>query len=57
MLIMGFILAYSFQYVENVSFFQDFRIIIKTIKKVFVKEGINAHNSATIDYFRGTGDK
>lgn len=48
---------FDVQYVDDVSFFHDLRIIFKTIKKVFVKEGINAHNSATMDYFRGTKDK
>ena len=34
-------------YLENISFSQDLRIIIITIKKVYLKEGITAENSST----------
>ncbi|WP_343751495.1 sugar transferase [Lentibacillus halophilus] len=41
------------QYVENVSFLDDWKIIFSTLKKVFVKEGINSETAATMEYFKG----
>lgn len=41
------------EYVDNVSFVGDWRIIILTLKKVFVREGINSENAATMEYFEG----
>ncbi len=40
-------------YVNNVSFFGDWKIIFFTIKKVFVKEGINSETAATMEPFKG----
>jgi len=40
-------------YVENCSFILDFRIVILTIKKVFMSEGISASGSMTTDKFKG----
>jgi lipopolysaccharide/colanic/teichoic acid biosynthesis glycosyltransferase len=40
-------------YVDNISFMTDLRIFFKTIKKVFVSEGINAVDSATTEAFKG----
>lgn len=45
---------FDVEYVDNVSFKNDIRIILKTIGKVFIKEGINSNSSATMDYFKGT---
>jgi len=42
------------EYVDNVSFIEDWKIILLTIQKVFVREGINSENSATIEPFKGT---
>lgn len=42
------------EYVENVSFIEDWKIIFLTIKKVFVREGINSETAATIEPFNGT---
>jgi undecaprenyl phosphate N,N'-diacetylbacillosamine 1-phosphate transferase len=42
------------EYVENVSFSEDWKIIFLTIKKVFVREGINSDTAATIEPFKGT---
>ncbi|WP_433745232.1 sugar transferase [Falsibacillus pallidus] len=42
------------EYVENVSFIEDWKIIFLTIKKVFVREGINSETAATIEHFKGT---
>lgn len=40
-------------YVENQSFGLDFRIIIKTLTKVFLREGVSAEGQATVEYFKG----
>lgn len=40
-------------YVDHVSFSLDCKIILKTIKKVFYKEGIAASESQTMPLFRG----
>lgn len=42
------------KYVEQVSLYGDWRIILSTIKKVFVREGIHSDNSATMEYFQGS---
>ncbi|MFC4025126.1 sugar transferase [Oceanobacillus longus] len=41
------------EYVDNVSFTGDWKIILMTIKKVFVREGINSETAATIEPFKG----
>lgn len=41
-------------YVENISFWTDLSILFKTVKVVFVKEGINSETSATMEDFTGT---
>jgi len=40
-------------YVDNVSFWLDVKIMLLTIKKVFVREGISAQGHATMDFFKG----
>lgn len=40
-------------YVDHVSFLLDLKIIFLTIKKVFVREGINSETSATMEPFTG----
>ncbi|WP_404459797.1 sugar transferase [Sutcliffiella horikoshii] len=42
------------EYVDNVGFIEDWKIIFLTIKKVFVREGINSETAATIEPFKGT---
>jgi len=42
------------EYVDSVSFIGDWKIIFLTIKKVFVREGINSETSATMEPFKGT---
>ena len=44
---------YDVWYVENLSFGLDVKIIIKTIKKVVISEGINTANMATTEAFNG----
>ncbi|WP_026679379.1 sugar transferase [Fictibacillus gelatini] len=41
------------EYVDNISFIGDWKIIFQTIKKVFVREGINSETSATMEFFEG----
>ena len=40
-------------YVDKISFKLDMKIIVMTIKKIVIKEGINSANSATINPFNG----
>ena len=42
------------EYVDNVSFIGDWKIILLTIKKVFVKEGISSNTSVTMEPFKGS---
>lgn len=41
-------------YVENVSFLLDLKIIMLTLKKVLIREGISAQGQATISAFNGS---
>lgn len=41
------------EYVDNISFMGDWKIIFATIKKVFVREGINSDSAATMEVFEG----
>lgn len=40
-------------YVDHCSFWLDVKIVFMTIKKVFVREGINSDTSATMEMFTG----
>jgi undecaprenyl phosphate N,N'-diacetylbacillosamine 1-phosphate transferase len=40
-------------YVDNVSFLGDCKIILLTIKKVLMRDGINSDSAATMEYFVG----
>lgn len=40
-------------YVDNINFIKDLKIIVLTIKKAFIREGINSETAATMDPFRG----
>lgn len=42
------------EYVDNISFIEDWKTIFLTIKKVFVKEGISSDTSVTMEPFRGS---
>lgn len=42
------------EYVDNVSFIGDWKIIFLTIKKVFVREGISSDSSVTMEAFKGS---
>ncbi|WP_426350461.1 sugar transferase [Alloiococcus sp. CFN-8] len=41
------------EYVNNITFLFDLKIICITIKKVFVKEGVNSASSVTMEKFMG----
>ena len=44
---------YDVWYVDNISFKLDLKIFFLSIKKTFVREGINSATSATMEYFNG----
>ena len=44
---------YDVWYVNNISLILDIKIVLLTIKKVFISEGINADNVATTEPFTG----
>ena len=44
---------YDVEYVRNLSFFMDVKIVFLTIKTVLVKEGISSESSATMEFFTG----
>jgi lipopolysaccharide/colanic/teichoic acid biosynthesis glycosyltransferase len=46
--------SFDVWYVENKSFWLDFKILLLTVKKVFVREGISADGHVTIEPFKGT---
>ncbi|MFI2857089.1 sugar transferase [Paenibacillus sp. JSM ZJ436] len=44
-------------YVDRMSFIEDCRIIGLTLKKVFVREGINSETAATMEVFKGNKER
>ena len=44
-------LEYDIEYVENITFINDVKIILATVKSVLVKEGINSEGMATAEDF------
>lgn len=46
--------GYDIEYVNNVSFLVDVRIIIQTIKYVVKRQGINSETCATMEEFKGS---
>lgn len=44
---------YDIEYVKNVSFINDVKICLKTIKLVFKQTGISQNNCATVEHFKG----
>ncbi|WP_159566744.1 sugar transferase [Budvicia diplopodorum] len=44
-------------YVENRTIWLDIKILFLTIKKVLIKDGINAEGSVTIEKFTGSNEK
>lgn len=41
------------EYVDNINFFGDFKIILLTLKKVLIREGISSNTSVTMAPFKG----
>jgi len=44
-------------YVDNISFIGDCKILFLTIKKAFIREGINFENGTTNNKFQGSNEK
>ena len=44
---------YDVEYVDNISFWLDLKIVFMTVKCVLVREGISANGSATMEAFKG----
>ena len=44
---------YDIEYVNNITFVNDCKIILKTIEKVLLREGINAGENVTMEKFKG----
>ena len=44
---------YDIEYVDNLSFLLDLKIIILTIKKVLIRDGISQVGNATMEEFKG----
>ncbi|HLR21305.1 MAG TPA: sugar transferase [Tissierellaceae bacterium] len=42
------------EYVDNISFINDWKIIFLTLKKVVVREGISSNTSVTMEPFQGS---
>lgn len=45
---------YDVWYVDHLSFILDVKILFKTIKKVFIREGISQNGHVTMDAFKGS---
>lgn len=49
--------AYDVEYVKKVSFGNDLKIIFQTVGSVLKRDGINSATSATMEEFKGSGEK
>ena len=45
---------YDVQYVDNITFIGDWKILFKTVGKVFKREGISSATSVTMEEFKGS---
>ena len=45
------------QYVDNITFWSDIRIILGTVKVVFKREGISSETAATMEEFMGSQEE
>lgn len=45
---------YDIEYVKNISFLLDLKLIIQTFLKVFKQEGVNKNKNVTMEKFKGT---
>lgn len=48
---------YDVQYVDNITFLNDWKIMFKTVKKVVERDGITSDTSVTMESFTGSEDK
>lgn len=48
---------YDIEYVENISFSVDIKVIFTTISKIFKREGISSDTAATMEEFMGSPEK
>lgn len=46
---------YDLQYIKNITFMNDCKIIVKTVVNVLMKKGISSGTSATMEEFMGSG--
>ncbi len=46
--------AYDVQYTDHITLIGDIKIILKTIRKVLRKQGINSETAATMEVFQGS---
>lgn len=44
------------EYIQKISLFYDFKIILRTIKKVIKRDGINQEGTVSAEYFTGSQD-
>jgi len=44
------------EYVDNISFLEDWRIIFRTVATVLRRDGISSDTSATMEEFKGNND-
>ncbi|MDD4599658.1 MAG: sugar transferase [Negativicutes bacterium] len=45
---------FDVKYTQSITFLGDWKIIFKTVVKVFEREGISSENAATMEEFKGT---
>ena len=48
--------AFDVMYTRNISLLMDAKIILLTVKKVFIREGIHSEASATMEAFKGSSE-
>ena len=48
---------YDVEYVDNITFVGDWKIIFKTVGKVFKREGITSASSVTMEEFKGNEEE
>lgn len=48
---------YDVQYVDNITFIGDWKIMFKTVGKVFKREGITSETSVTMEEFMGSKEE
>ena len=48
---------YDVQYVDNITFIGDWKIMFKTVGKVFKREGITSETSVTMEEFMGNKEE